>query len=98
MKGYTLAEAGRAYTGDANIITPAPLDKMVRDLSAALRNLAAEVIALSEQMHGGAGVDAAREPMISTWINDLRDVSDDARGCADIALKEMHRIRETIGL
>lgn len=102
MNEYAIKQAGVA---GLNASAPPPkdtVDTLVRTLSDRLQNLASEVIFLSERIHGAqsgtAGTGGLPSPAIQAWADELRDAAGPAHARGEYAMKEIFRIRETLGL
>lgn len=95
---------GGAIIGSLNVQSPPSSDSMdtlVRTLSDRLNTLAREVISMSERIHGVQNASAgsgALSPAIPAWAEELRIMSGEAHGRGEYAMKEIYRIRETLGL
>ena len=83
---------------------PPPKDTvgtLVRTLADHLYTLSNEVISLSERIHGiqnASGGSGALSPALPAWADELRDAAGPAHARGEYAVKEIFRIRETLGL
>lgn len=77
------------------------VDTLVRTLADRLWTLSNEVISLSERIHGiqnSSGGIGAASPALPAWADELRDAAGPAHVRGECAVKEIFRIRETLGL
>ena len=93
-------------SGGFSAVGPAPpkpsMEAIIRKLTGCLHNLAAEVAGISDRIHGASvlgGVNI-KEPSSEPqpWADDLRLSASRATDRGEMALKELSRIRETLGL
>jgi len=88
----------RAPAGAGSINSQESMAQMIRELAQALRELSSEVIATHDQMHGARPEQALGAQVTSGWVEDLRVTAKHAHQRAARATKELHAIRNTIGL
>ena len=80
------------------------VDSAVRGLIETVGALAHEVSIFNERMHGGSALSGISVGInggptaVQAWADDLRDAAITARIRAESAIKDLSRIRETLGL
>ena len=102
-RDYTYAQAGISRSPGANVASNQSLETVIRNMTGALHSLSNEVTEMSDRMHGSSPIGALsagggqkKEP--PAWADDLRQEAANAVDRGETALRELSRIRETLGL
>ena len=102
-KDYAYASAGISGIPTQGAALPKPsVDIIIRNLTSVLHTLAAEVSGMSDRIHGASALGGINVPgptnEAPAWADDQRLSAGRAIDRGEMALKELSRIRETLGL